>query len=163
MPTPALTNARTTDEIKLDRTGTSFNSRAATAHSRVRIGRSSSRAMARRLPLSQRQPKRGDDMKSTRLLIAGAAVALMPFAGAFAQSQDPATQPSQQPAQQPAQQGATFESLDADSDGKISKAEAAANETVSAQFSKYDQNGDGFIERSEVNSANDSRSQPNPQ
>ena len=102
-------------------------------------------------------------MKSTRLLIAGAAVALMPFAGAFAQSQDPATQPSQQPAEQPAQQGTTFESLDADSDGKISKAEAAVNESVSAQFSKYDQNGDGFIERSEVNSANDSRSQPNPQ
>ena len=99
-------------------------------------------------------------MKSTRLLIAGAAVALMPFAGAFAQAQDPA---SQQPAQQPAQQGTTFESLDADSDGKISKTEAAANQSVSAQFSKYDQNGDGFIERSEVNSANDSQSQPNPQ
>ena len=98
-------------------------------------------------------------MKSTRLLIAGAALALMPLTGAFAQAQDPATQPSQQPAQQ----GTTFESLDADSDGKISKAEAAANENVSAQFSKYDQNGDGFIERSEVNSANDSRSQPNPQ
>lgn len=100
-------------------------------------------------------------MKSTRLLIAGAAVALMPFAATFAQSQDPA---SQQPAEQPAQQrGTTFESLDADSDGKISKAEAAVNENVSAQFSKYDQNGDGFIERSEVNSANDAHSQPNPQ
>ena len=103
-------------------------------------------------------------MKSTRLLIAGAAVALMPFAGTFAQSPDPATQPSQQPAQQqPAQQGTTFESLDANSDGKISKAEAAANENVSAQFSKYDQNGDGFIERSEVNSANGSSPPPSPQ
>lgn len=93
-------------------------------------------------------------MKSTRLLIAGAAVALLPFAGAIAQTPDPATQPSQ-----PAQQGATFESLDTNSDGKISKAEAAANENVNAQFSKYDQNGDGFIERSEVNSANTSQPQ----
>ena len=106
-------------------------------------------------------------MKSTRLLIAGAAVALMPFAGVFAQTPDPAQTPDQsaeqQPAPQPSQQGATFESLDANSDGKISKAEAAVNESVSAQFSKYDQNGDGFIERSEVNSANGSQSQPNPQ
>ena len=101
-------------------------------------------------------------MKPTRVLIAGAAVALMPFAAAFAQTPDPATPPAQQ-ATPPAQQGTTFESLDANSDGKISKAEAAVNENVSAQFSKYDQNGDGFIERSEVNSANGSQSQPNPQ
>jgi hypothetical protein len=101
-------------------------------------------------------------MKSTRLLLAGSIAALLPFAGAVAQTPDPGTPPAQssQPAQQ---QGATFESLDANSDGKISKAEAAANENVSAQFSKYDQNGDGFIERSEVNSANGSQSQPNPQ
>jgi Ca2+-binding EF-hand superfamily protein len=95
-------------------------------------------------------------MKSTRLLIAGAAVALLPCAGALAQTPDPATPRS-------SQQGASFESLDTNSDGKISKAEAAANENVSAQFSKYDQNGDGFIERAEVNSANGSQSEPNPQ
>jgi hypothetical protein len=94
-------------------------------------------------------------MKSTRLLIAGSLAALLPLAGAFAQTPDARTQPAQ-----PSQQGATFESLDANSDGKISKAEAAANENVNAQFSKYDQNGDGFIERSEVNSANNSQSQP---
>ena len=90
-------------------------------------------------------------MKATRLLIAGAAAALLPFAGAIAQSTTPdqGAQPSQ-----PSQQGATFESLDTNSDGKISKTEAAANESVTQQFSKYDQNGDGFIERAEVNSAN---------
>jgi hypothetical protein len=97
-------------------------------------------------------------MKSTRLLIAGAAAALLPLAAAVAQTPDPAAQPSQ-----PSQQGATFESLDANSDGKISKAEASANQSVSAQFSKYDQNGDGFIERSEVNSANNSSPPPSPQ
>jgi len=97
-------------------------------------------------------------MKSTRLLIAGAAAALLPLAAAIAQTPDRDTQPSQA-----SQQGTTFESLDANSDGKISKAEAAANENVSAQFSKYDQNGDGFIERSEVNSANGSSPPPSPQ
>jgi len=90
-------------------------------------------------------------MKATRLLIAGAVAAVLPFAGAIAQSPPPdqGAQPSP-----PAQQGATFESLDTNSDGKISKEEAAANANVSQQFSKYDQNGDGFIERSEVTSAN---------
>jgi hypothetical protein len=94
---------------------------------------------------------RGNDMKATRVLIAGAAAVLLPFAGAMAQSSTP--DQGAEPAQ-PAQQGATFESLDANGDGKISKAEAAANSNVSQQFSKYDQNGDGFIERAEVNSAN---------
>jgi hypothetical protein len=117
-------------------------------------------SLARRLPLQRCSfiSNKGSDMKSTRLLLAGSIAALLPLAGAFAQTPDAATQPSQ-----PSQQGTTFESLDANSDGKISKAEAAANENVSAQFSKYDQNGDGFIERSEVNSANGSQSQPNPQ
>ena len=100
-------------------------------------------------------------MKASRLLIAGAVAALLPLAGAFAQSPppqtDPSTQPSTQPAQEsqaPQQQGATFESLDKDSDGKISKAEAAANANVSQQFSRYDKNGDGFIEKDEVTSSN---------
>ena len=91
-------------------------------------------------------------MKSSSLFIATAAAALLPFAGAFAQNSasDPAAQ-STQPAQK---QGATFESLDVDKDGRISKTEAAADANVTAQFSKYDQNGDGFIERAEVPSAN---------
>jgi len=91
-------------------------------------------------------------MKSSRLLIAGAAAALLPFAGAFAQSTTPSDPPAQPAESQ--QQGATFESLDLDKDGRISKTEAAANANVSAQFSKYDQNGDGFIEKAEVTSAN---------
>jgi hypothetical protein len=97
-------------------------------------------------------------MKVSRLLIAGTAAALLPFAGAFAQSppeqqSDPSTQPAQE-SPQPQQQGATFESLDTNGDGKISKAEAASNANVSQQFSKYDQNGDGFIEKSEVSNSN---------
>jgi hypothetical protein len=86
-------------------------------------------------------------MKNSTRLLALAAVTL-PFGIALAQS--PATDPSA-PAQQPSQGGgATFESLDTDGDGKISKTEAEANANVKAQFSSYDVNADGFIERSEV-------------
>jgi Ca2+-binding EF-hand superfamily protein len=85
-------------------------------------------------------------MKASKLFVAGAAVALLPLSAAIAQS------PAEPPA--PESQGATFESLDKDSDGRISKTEADANANVKAQFSKYDVNGDGFIERAEVATAN---------
>jgi len=89
-------------------------------------------------------------MKASRLLIAGAVASLFPLAGAFAQGTAPpdTTQPAQE------SQGATFESLDANSDGRISKAEAATNANVTQQFSSYDKNGDGFIEKGEVTAAN---------
>ena len=108
-------------------------------------------------------------MKTTNLFVAGVAATLLPFAVAFAQNTTP---PQPNPASPPTQtspdqgspdqnvpssgQGATFESLDADGDGRISKAEAAANSTVEQQFSRYDVNGDGFIERAEVQQANGS-------
>lgn len=90
-------------------------------------------------------------MKHASRLIAGAAVTLLPLA-AFAQS--PGPDPTQQPTQG---QGATFESLDKDGDGRISKSEAEANATVKSQFASYDLNGDGFIERAEVSKANDAQ------
>jgi Ca2+-binding EF-hand superfamily protein len=93
-------------------------------------------------------------MKASRLIVAGAVAALLPFTAVIAQNPTPdtATQPAQTT---PAQgQGATFESLDTDSDGRISKTEAEANANVKAQFSRYDVNGDGFIERAEVGKAN---------
>ena len=106
----------------------------------------------------------GYPTKNTEAYVKRTRTGLLCLALAYTAASYAQDAPPQQPAQQqPAQQGTTFESLDANSDGKISKAEAAANENVSAQFSKYDQNGDGFIERSEVNNANDSQSQPNPQ
>lgn len=94
--------------------------------------------------------------KASHLLAAGAAIAFLPLA-VFAQ-QTPTT-PDEQPAQS---QGATFESLDTDGDGRISRTEAAANAGVSEQFSAYDLNGDGFIERAEVNQANSPRSDTPP-
>jgi hypothetical protein len=103
-------------------------------------------------------------MKSSRLLIAGTVAALLPLAGAVAQSPTPPpSDPPTQPAQEP-QQGATFESLDANSDGRISKDEAAANASVTEQFSSYDQNNDGFIEKDEVGSSNKAeRAEPGKQ
>lgn len=88
-------------------------------------------------------------MKASRLVIAGAVAALLPLAGAFAQSPPPQTDPAV-----PAQKGATFESLDTNSDGRISKTEASVNANVTAQFASYDKNGNGFIERDEVGAAN---------
>jgi hypothetical protein len=89
---------------------------------------------------------KGNEMKASRLLIATGVAALLPLAGAIAQS-PPA-------AEQPQQQGATFESLDTNSDGKISKTEAAVNSSVTEQFSRYDKDGNGFIEKAEVTVTN---------
>ena len=105
-------------------------------------------------------------MKASNLFIAGTATVLLPLAAAFAQSPSPDTQPAAPPAQTaPAQQGggATFESLDTNGDGKISKIEAEANAGVKAQFSRYDVNGDGFIDRDEVNVANKPPAETSPQ
>jgi Ca2+-binding EF-hand superfamily protein len=90
-------------------------------------------------------------MKASQLLVAAA---LLPLA---ALAQSPSTPPSDPPAQQ---QGSTFESLDADSDGRISKSEAESNTHVKSQFASYDLNGDGFIERKEVADANAAKSGP---
>jgi hypothetical protein len=117
-------------------------------------------------PCSDSNQIQGSNMKNaTRSFAIGAALALLPLGAAFAQTpaQDPGTPDSTQSApqstpqdSQPAQQsrGTSFESLDTNGDGKISKAEAAASASVSAQFSRYDVNGDGFIERAEVNASN---------
>jgi Ca2+-binding EF-hand superfamily protein len=90
--------------------------------------------------------------KASHLFVTGAAFTLLPFAAAFAQTPTPAQEPQQG-------QGATFESLDVNNDGRISKAEAEVNANVKAQFSSYDINADGYIERSEVNSTNSSQSE----
>jgi len=103
-------------------------------------------------------------MKAKQFLIAGAVAALLPFAAAVAQSppaQEPAAEPAAQPSTQ--QKGATFESLDVDGDGRISKTEAAANQNVLDQFSRYDKDGNGFIERAEVTNTNKSPPAGEPQ
>jgi hypothetical protein len=105
---------------------------------------------------------KGNDMKAfripSRLMIAGAVAAVLPLTAAIAQT--PPAPPAETPQQEQPRQGATFESLDINSDGRISKDEAAANKAVTEQFSLYDKNGDGFIEKSEVTSANTSSGEP---
>jgi len=128
------------------------------------MAHASGRMLARQLPLLNVTPisNRGHIMKANHLLALGAA-ALLPFAAAIAQT--PSPQPADQPAQTAPQQsqGASFESLDTNADGRISKTEAAANASVQAQFSSYDLNGDGFIERAEVNKANEPQPPKTPQ
>jgi hypothetical protein len=112
--------------------------------------------LARELPLQRvtKPSNRGNIMKkASHFVVTGALVSLLPMA-AFAQSSTPAQDSGAQQGQ-----GATFESLDVNNDGRISKAEAEANANVKAQFASYDVNGDGYIERSEVNSTNNSQSE----
>lgn len=95
--------------------------------------------------------------KASHLVVTGALAALLSLA---ANAQSPSKDQTPDPSQQPQQGGGTsFESLDTNNDGRISKAEAEANANVKAQFSSYDVNGDGYIERAEVNSANNSASE----
>jgi EF hand len=133
-----------------------FNPAPLNRHAARRMSCSHAPGLARELPLLKVTAisNKGQIMKkASRLFIAGAAAALLPLTAALAQ-----TPPPPAPAEQPPQsQGATFESLDTNSDGRISKSEAEANADVKAQFSSYDVNGDGFIERAEVNSSNRSQ------
>ena len=101
-------------------------------------------------------------MQVSRFLIAGAVAALLQTAAAVAQTPPPAqtpptsaTTPPEQgpPTQHPAeggQSGVSFESLDSNMDGRISKTEAAANDHVSKEFARYDKNANGYIEKEEV-------------
>lgn len=99
-------------------------------------------------------------MPTSKLLIAGAVAALLHMGAAVAQDPPPEqggppTQPTH-PATQGEKQGATFESLDKDGDGRISKVEAEADSKVSQQFSMYDKNANGYIEKDEVMSSSNS-------
>ena len=44
---------------------------------------------------------------------------------------------------------ATFESLDKDSDGRLSQSESTTSNTVSSQFASLDRDGDGYITKDE--------------
>jgi len=102
-------------------------------------------------------------MRATRLLIAGAVAALLQIGVAAAQSPPPEqggapTQPTHPT--QPKNDRATFDTLDKDHDGRISKAEAEADAKVKQQFTMYDKNGNGFIDRDEVMTAPNKEPEP---
>ena len=80
--------------------------------------------------------------KMRHTLLTASVVALLPLAGIAAEGQkaQPAT---------PAGQIATFESLDANKDGRISMPEASADPKLVENFSVADKNGDGYLDNAE--------------
>ena len=98
-------------------------------------------------------------MRATRLVIAGAVAALLQIGLAAAQSPPPEqggqpTKPTHPT--QPKSDGTSFQSLDKDGDGRISKSEAEADAKVKQQFTMYDKNGNGYIDRDDVMSPSNS-------
>ena len=80
-------------------------------------------------------------------LLAAAAVVMIPLAGLAAEP-DKTTPPSE-----PTGQGATFDTLDANKDGRISMPEASADPKLVEGFSTADKDGDGYLDNSEYESA----------
>jgi Ca2+-binding EF-hand superfamily protein len=73
-------------------------------------------------------------------LLAAAVVALIPLAGIAAEGDK--TRPA-------SESGASFDTLDANKDGRISMPEASADPKLVESFSTADKNGDGYLDNSE--------------
>jgi hypothetical protein len=83
-----------------------------------------------------------------RKLIAATAILAIPLAGFAAEGQKaPAT---------PAGQSGSFDTLDANKDGRISMPEASADPKLVESFSSADKNGDGYLDNAEY----DNRTEP---
>ena len=79
-------------------------------------------------------------------LLAAAVVALIPLAGIAAEGNKAG------PAVPPGQSG-TFDTLDANKDGRISMPEASADPKLVESFSTADKNGDGYLDNAEFDSS----------
>ena len=75
-------------------------------------------------------------------LLAAAVVALIPLAGVAAEGGK--TQPAT-----PAGQSGSFDTLDANKDGRISMPEASVDPSLVEVFSTTDRNGDGYLDNEE--------------
>lgn len=83
-----------------------------------------------------------------KILITAAALAMVPLAGMAAEgNKTPAT---------PAGQSGSFDTLDANKDGRISMPEASADPKLVESFSTSDKNGDGYLDNAEF----DDRTEP---
>jgi hypothetical protein len=80
-------------------------------------------------------------MKTT--LLAAAIVTLLPLAGTAAEGNKKMPSPS------PSGQSASFDTLDANKDGRISMPEASADPQLVETFSTADKNGDGYLDNAE--------------
>ena len=85
-------------------------------------------------------------MKST--LIA-AAVALLPLAVHAGGDQNKAKPTAQPSTETPTGSGSSFDTLDANKDGRISMPEASADPSLVETFSAADKNGDGYLDAAE--------------
>ena len=88
-------------------------------------------------------------------LLAATVVALVPLVTLAAEptkTPDPAT---------PAGQSGSFDTLDANKDGRISMPEASADPKLVESFSTADKNGDGYLDASEFD--NSTRNNTDPQ
>ena len=86
-------------------------------------------------------------MKTT--LLAGL-IALVPLAAGAAEDQKPPATP--------AGQTGSFDTLDANKDGRISMPEASADPKLVESFSTADKNGDGYLDNSEYDNRTDTHS-----
>jgi hypothetical protein len=78
-------------------------------------------------------------------LLAAAAFTLLPLAGVAGDDREkPKTS---------AEKTGTFDTLDANKDGRISMPEASADPTLVESFSKADKNGDGYLDNSEYSAS----------
>ena len=75
-------------------------------------------------------------------LLAATVVALLPMAGIAGESGK--TQPAT-----PAGQSGSFDTLDANRDGRISMPEASVDPKLAESFSTADKNGDGYLDNEE--------------
>jgi hypothetical protein len=90
-------------------------------------------------------------------LLAATVVALLPLAGLAGEgtrTPDPAM---------PAGQSGSFDTLDANKDGRISMPEASADPKLVESFSSADRNGDGYLDASEYANSTNTRTEPQQQ
>lgn len=84
-----------------------------------------------------------------KILLATAIAALIPLAATAADGQkQPAT---------PAGQSGSFDTLDANKDGRISMPEASADPKLVETFSSADKNGDGYLDNAEYDNRTESQ------
>jgi hypothetical protein len=82
-------------------------------------------------------------------LLAAAVLALIPLSGMAAEE-------GKTPPATPAGQSGSFDTLDANKDGRISMPEASADPKLVETFSTTDKNGDGYLDNDEF----DNRTKP---
>jgi Ca2+-binding EF-hand superfamily protein len=88
-------------------------------------------------------------MHMNRKLLTATLVALVPLAGMAAEGKK--TPPATPPAT--TELSGSFDSLDANKDGRISMPEASADPKLVESFSTADKNGDGYLDNAEYDSS----------